>query len=70
MIKKMRTRFQFCFVETAGVVKRWRLVVNGKVPQHTPFHFLSHQQNLGFLRFILKCDSEPSTKSLRVLEWK
>ena len=28
------------FVETAGMVKRERHVVNGKVPQHTPFHFL------------------------------
>ena len=27
-------------VETAGMVKRKRRVVNGKVPQHTPFHFL------------------------------
>ena len=27
--------------ETAGTVKRERHVVNGKVPQHTAFHFLS-----------------------------
>ena len=26
--------------ETASVVKRERRVVNGKVPQHTPFYFL------------------------------
>ena len=32
--------FPIWFVETAGMVKRERHVVNGKVPQHTPFHFL------------------------------
>ena len=31
--------FPIFFVETAGVVKRERHVVNEKVPQHTPFHF-------------------------------
>ena len=28
-------------VESASMVKRERRVVNGKVPRHTPFHFLS-----------------------------
>ena len=32
--------FQFLLAETAGMVKWERHVVNGEVPQHTPFHFL------------------------------
>ena len=45
------------------MVKRERRVVNGKVPQHTPFHFLLVSPN--FRRIILKCDNEPSTKALQ-----
>ena len=33
--------FQFWFVETAGMVRLERHVLNDKVPQQTPFHFLS-----------------------------
>ena len=40
MTQEKQTRFQFCCVETAGMVKRERLVVDGKVPQHTPCHIL------------------------------
>ena len=48
------------------MVKRKRRVANGKVPQHTPFHFLSgFIKDLGFRRIILKCDNEPSTKALK-----
>ena len=40
--------------------------MNGKVPQHTPFHFmLVSSKDLGFRRIILKCDHEPSTKALQ-----
>ena len=48
------------------MVKRERLVVNKKVPQHTPFHFLSVSSKI-FVHptLILKCDNEPSTKSLQ-----
>ena len=37
---KTQARFKFCFFEIAGIVKLERHVVNGKVPQYTPFHFL------------------------------
>ena len=48
------------------MVKRERHVVNGKVPQHTPCHFLvGFMKNLGFRRIILKCDNELSTKALQ-----
>ena len=40
--------------------------MNGKVPQHTPFHFLLvSSKTLGFRRTILKCDNESSTKALQ-----
>ena len=45
--RKTQTRFQFWFAETAGMVKWERHVVNGKVPQKTPFHFCPfHQRSL------------------------
>ena len=48
------------------MVKRERHVVNGNVPQHTPFSFLvGFIKDLGFRRIILKCDNEPSTKALQ-----
>ena len=48
------------------MVKRKRHVVNGKVPQHTPFHFLLVSSKiLGSRRIILKCDTDPSTKALQ-----
>ena len=48
------------------MVKRERRVVNGKVPQHTPFHFLSVSSKiLVFAESFSKCDSEPSTKALQ-----
>ena len=41
-------------------------VVNGKVSQHAPFHFLSAViKDLGFRRIFLKCDNEPSKKALQ-----
>ena len=52
------------------MVKRERRVVNGKVPQHAPFHFLlvGFIKDLGFRRIILTCnDEQPSTKSLKDL---
>ena len=45
------------------MAKLERHVVNGKVPLHTPF-LVGFIKDLGFRRIILKCDSEPSTKSL------
>ena len=46
--------------------KRERRVVNGNVPQHTPFHFLLvFIKDLGFCRIILKRGFEPSTKALQ-----
>ena len=40
--------------------------MSGKVPQHTPLHFLwIFIKDLGFLRIILKCDNETTTKSLQ-----
>ena len=42
------------------MVKRERHVVNGMVPQHTPFHFL-----LVSSKIFLKFDNEPSTKALQ-----
>ena len=43
-----------------------RHVVNGKVPQHAPFHFLLNLSKiLVFSSIILKCDIEPSTKPLQ-----
>ena len=48
------------------MVKRERRVVNGKVPQLTPFHFLLvSTKMLGFRRIIFKCDNEASTKALK-----
>ena len=46
------------------MVKRERHVVNGKVPQHTPFYFLWVSSKI-FRRIFLKCDHEPSTKALQ-----
>ena len=49
-----------------GLVKLERHVVNGHVQQHIPFHFLSFSSKILVLRrIILKCDNEPSTKSLQ-----
>ena len=39
-VSKSEFRVRNDRIETAGMVKRERRVVNGKVPQHTPFHFL------------------------------
>ena len=40
--------------------------MNGKVPQHTAFQFLlASSKDLRFHRIILKCDNEPSTKTLQ-----
>ena len=40
--------------------------MNGKVPQHTPFHFLLVSfKDLGFRRVILKCVNELSTNALQ-----
>ena len=48
------------------MVKREGHVVNGKVPQHTPYRCLwSFITYFGFRRIILKCDNEPSTKALQ-----
>ena len=48
------------------MVKLQRHIVNGKVPQHTPFHFLwVSSKILGFRKIILTCEIEPSTKSLQ-----
>ena len=48
------------------MVKPERHVVNGKVPQHTPFHcLLVSSKTLVFRRIILKCDNVPSTKALQ-----
>ena len=48
------------------MVKRERRVVNGEVPQHTPFHFLvGFVKDLVFRRIILKCDNESRTKALQ-----
>ena len=48
------------------MVKRERRVVDGKFPQHTPFHFLLVSSKiLGFRRIIVICDNEPSTKALQ-----
>ena len=48
------------------MAKRERHVVNGKVPQHTPFRFLLVSSKiLRFRRIFLKFDYEPSTKSLQ-----
>ena len=48
------------------MVERERRVVNGKVPRHTPFHFLlASSEILGFRRNILKCENEQSTKALQ-----
>ena len=48
------------------MVKRERHVVNGKVPQQPPFHFLvGFIKDLGLRRIISKCDNEPSTKALQ-----
>ena len=50
----------------AGMVKLERHVVNGIVPQHTPYHFLCVSSKIFVLRrFILKCDHEPSAKSIQ-----
>ena len=47
------------------MVKLGRRVVNGKVPEHTPFHFLwVSSKILVFAESFLKSDNEPSTKSL------
>ena len=48
------------------MVKQERLVVNGEVPQRTPFDFLlvsSKIKDLGLRRIILECDNGPSTES-------
>ena len=48
------------------MVQRERHVVNGKVPQHDPFHVVwVSSQVLVFRRIILKCDNEPSPKSIQ-----
>ena len=48
------------------MAKLERRVVNGKVPRHAPFHFLSVSSgDLGFRRIILKCDHEPNIKSVQ-----
>ena len=43
------------------MVKRERHVVIGKVPQHTPFHFLLVSLEI----LVFECDNEPSTKALQ-----
>ena len=50
--------------EKAGMVKRERHVVNGKVPPHTSF-LIGFIKDLGFPRIILKCVNEASTKALQ-----
>ena len=48
------------------MVIRERRVVNGKVPQHTPFHFLLVSSKImAFAGSFLKCDNGPSTKALQ-----
>ena len=48
------------------MVKRELHVVNGKVPQHIPFHsFVGFIKDLGFRSIILKCDNEPNTKAVQ-----
>ena len=48
------------------MVKRERHVVNGNVPQLSPFHFLLVSSKiLVFEKIILKCDNEPSRKALQ-----
>ena len=43
-----------------------RHVASRSVPQHVPFIFCRFRQRyLGFHRMILKCDTEPSTRSLQ-----
>ena len=46
------------------MVTREQLVANGNVPQHAPF-LVGFFNDLGVRRIILKCDNEPSTKSLQ-----
>ena len=48
-------------------MKGERHVVNGKVPQHVPFHFLQVSSKILFFfcRILLNCDNEPGTKSLQ-----
>ena len=48
------------------MVKLERHLVSEKIPQHTPFHFLSVSSKiLVFRRIILKCVNESGTKSLQ-----
>ena len=48
------------------MVKRDRWVVNGKVPQHTPLHFLLVLSKISFFRRInLKRDNDASTTALQ-----
>ena len=48
------------------MVKRERHVVSGKVPQHTPFHFLLVSSKiLVFAESLLKCNNEPSAEALQ-----
>ena len=48
------------------MVKRERHVVNGKVPEHNPFHVVwVLSKILVFRRTILKCDNELSPKSIQ-----
>ena len=46
--------------------KRERRVVNGKVPEHIPFHFLwVSSKILIFRRIVLKYENEPSMKAFQ-----
>ena len=45
------------------MVKRERRVLNGKVPQFSPYFLVGFIKDLGFRRIILKCDDEESTKA-------
>ena len=52
----MQTRRQSGSVETTDIVERELRVVNGKIPSHTSFHFLSIGESF------LKDKNEPSMK--------
>ena len=64
--RKTQTRFQFWFAETAGYGQTGAACCERKGPAAYSISFLvGFIEDLGFRRIILKCDNEPSTKSLQ-----